>query len=161
MLTYLDALPVAYFYSAHPPVYTCEEADRFRPKLDGASLKNLFLQDEKKNYYLVVTECNRAVDLKELGRLMGAPKLHFASAPTLQSVLGVQPGAVTLLALVNDAAHCVRLVVDADIWMEARFLCHPLVNTATLVIERAELLRFLEAVKSEPLVLALPLRSKA
>ncbi len=58
--------------------------------------------------------------------------------------LGLTPGAVTVLALVNDPARRVSLLVDADYWPSAEYLCHPLVNTATLVLNHESLLRFFE-----------------
>jgi Ala-tRNA(Pro) deacylase len=71
-------------------------------------------------------------------------------------MLGVTPGAVTVLGLVHDTSHAVQLVVDEEIWMASQFLCHPLVNTATIVLARSDLLRFFDLTGHAPLVLALP-----
>ncbi len=93
------------------------------------STKNLFLRDEKKRFYLVMTACEKRLDLKGLGRVLGAPKLQFGAENYLLEMLGVTPGAVTVLGLVNDPDCRVQLVVDEDVWQGEHFVCHPLVNT--------------------------------
>ena len=57
---------------------------------------------------------------------------------------------MTVLALVNDPEHQVALLVDAEYWPAPAYLCHPLVNTATLVLEHEALLRFLSITGHEP-----------
>ena len=65
-------------------------------------------------------------------------------------LLGVTRGSVTMMGLVNDAEHLVELWVDAEIWQSENFLCHPLVNTATLVLSRSELERFFDLTGHAP-----------
>jgi Ala-tRNA(Pro) deacylase len=144
LLEFLDAQHIPYQRVEHPPVYTCEEAKRLRPKLPGVSTKNLFLRDKQGAVYLVVTACEKKLDLKKLGQQMGAAKLHFGSEDKLQEVLGLTRGSVTVMGLINDAEHRVQLWMDAEIWQEDNFLCHPLVNTATLLLSKSSLERFFE-----------------
>jgi Ala-tRNA(Pro) deacylase len=124
-LEFLNAQQIPYQRVEHPPVYTCEEAERLRPKLPAVSTKNLFLRDKQGALYLVVTACEKRLDLKRLGQQLGASKLHFASEDKLHDVLGLTRGAVTVLGLINDADHRVQLWVDAEIWRQESFLCHP------------------------------------
>lgn len=156
MLEALDARGIPYTRSAHPPVYTCEEAAQFRPPMPGVDTKNLFLRDEKRNFYLVMTACEKRLDMKALGRGIGASKLHFASEEDLLEILGLTPGAVTVLALINDEDHRVELLVDSAYWPEAYYLCHPLVNTATLALSRESLERFLALTGHSPRVVEMP-----
>ena len=129
----------------HPPVFTCAEAERLRPNIDAVSTKNLFLCDKKaKNFYLAVTACEKNMDFKQLAEQFGVSKLRFGSEANLERLLGVTRGAVTVLGLVNDAEHRVNLWIDAEVWRGENFLCHPLVNTATLVLSKAALERFFE-----------------
>jgi Ala-tRNA(Pro) deacylase len=144
LLEFLDAQHIPYQRVEHPPVYTCEEAERLRPKLPAVSTKNLFLRDKKETLYLVVTACEKKLDLKRLGQQIGASKLHFASEEKLQAVLGLTRGAVTMLGLINDTDHRVQLWVDAEVWLQDNWLCHPLVNTATLLLSKSSLVRFFE-----------------
>jgi Ala-tRNA(Pro) deacylase len=159
LLCFLDEHALLYQRTQHPPVYTCEQSELFRPAMPGMSTKNLFLRDEKRRFYLAMTACEKRLDLKQLGRLAGAPKLNFGDETRLLDLLGVTPGAVTVLGLVNDTQHQVQLWVDAEIWQATHFLCHPLVNTATLVIARPHLLRFFALTGHTPQVLEMPRRA--
>ena len=158
LLDYLNSHGIAYRYVAHPPVYTCEQAEALRPDLPGVSTKNLFLRDEKKHFYLVMTACEKRLDLKALGRSLNAPKLQFGDEQRLMEMLGVTPGAVTVLGLVNDTGFQVRLVVDEEVWAGEYFMCHPLINTATLLLKHMDLLRFFELSGHTPLVRPIPAR---
>ena len=139
LLAFLTSQGIPYQRIEHPPVYTCEQADLYRPKLPAVSTKNLFLRDKHGACYLVVTDCAKTLDLKQLGLLLHARKLHFASPEKLLNILGLTPGSVTVLALVNDSNRQVQLWIDSNIWGYENFLCHPLVNTSTLVLAKSSL----------------------
>ncbi len=51
---------------------------------------------------------------------------------------------MTLLAVFNDPGGAVSLIVDEDLWQAEAFQFDPLVNTATLVLSRPEVARFVE-----------------
>ncbi|MEO8751499.1 MAG: prolyl-tRNA synthetase associated domain-containing protein [Casimicrobiaceae bacterium] len=139
----------------HPAVMTCEEAERLVRGLPGAKTKNLFLRDKKGLRHLLVTvPPERAVDLNALGTALGVGRLGFASAQRLAQHLGITPGAVSLLALANDRARAVEFVIDRTLWEAAAIQAHPLVNTATLVLEHADLERFLAATGHVPRIVA-------
>ena len=143
---FLEANQVAYTRHDHPAVYTVEEADRLVPELPAAKTKNLFLRDDKgKRHFLVLVPSYKQVDLKTLKDEMGIKRISFGSPKRLEKYLGIEPGAVSLLALYNDNAHDVEVFVDQDLWASESFQCHPLVNTSTLVITRENLIRFLKA----------------
>ncbi|MBM4186008.1 MAG: prolyl-tRNA synthetase associated domain-containing protein [Gemmatimonadetes bacterium] len=154
LLGELDRLGVSYRRFEHPAVFTCDEADRAVPDtVGGAHTKNLFLRDAKgRRHWLLVTSCAKAVDLSALSGMLDSGKLGFASPDRLARYLGVTPGAVTVLGLVNDAERAVELLVDREVWDAPAWRCHPLVNTATLVIDRAAVERFLEATGHRPRV---------
>ena len=142
---FLEANQIAYSRHDHPAVYTVEEADRLVPELAAAKTKNLFLRDDKgRRHFLVVVPGHKQVDLKTLKDRMGIKRISFGSPQRLQKHLGIEPGAVSILALYNDKALAVELFVDQELWTSESFQCHPLVNTATLEITRENLIRFLE-----------------
>ncbi len=141
----------------HPAVMTVEESERRVPKLPGAKTKNLFLRDRKGlRHFLVTVPHDVAVDLDALGTALGAGRLGFASPERLRRHLGLAPGAVSLLGLVNDAAGTVEFVIDRALWEADAVHAHPLVNTATMVIAHADLVRFLAATGHAPRVVDLP-----
>jgi Ala-tRNA(Pro) deacylase len=86
----------------------------------------------------------------------GTISLSFGSADRLKKYLGVDPGAVTIFALINDPGHEVELVLDESLWAHATFQFHPLVNTSTLVISRTNLKRFLALTGHEVNTLVVP-----
>ena len=146
----------------HEAVFTVEEVKRLIPELPGAETKNLFVRDRKgKRHFLVVVGHDKSVGLKELGKQLGVSKLSFASPERLQKHLGVDPGSVTLLGVVNDPEHCVQVVVDRDLWGEEAIQCHPLVNTVTLVISTEDVAKIFSITGHEPLVMAVPERGEA
>jgi len=130
----------------HSPVMTVEESKRLVPNLPGAKTKNLFVRDKKGLRHILVTvPHDLTVDLNSLGLLLGAGRLGFASPERLRKYLGITPGSVSLLALVNDAAHAVEFVLDRHLWEADAVQAHPLVNDATMVLPHAQLQRFLAA----------------
>ncbi|MCX6081636.1 MAG: prolyl-tRNA synthetase associated domain-containing protein [Chloroflexi bacterium] len=145
LLEFLDTHAIAYQRFEHPAVFTCAEAELHRSQQPAVSTKNLFLCDKKgRRFFLVVTACEKTMDLLSLGEQIGVPRLRFASEENLARLLGVTRGSVTMLGLVNDNEHQVELWLDAEIWEEELFQSHPLVNTATLLLSRKTLQRFFE-----------------
>jgi Ala-tRNA(Pro) deacylase len=153
----LDRLGIAHRTVEHPPVFTVEEAKALRGNLPGHHIKNLFLRNKKEEMWLVVALEDRAIDLKRLGEVLGAGRLSFGSADRLKRYLGVEPGSVTPLSLVNDQAHAVRLVLDRGVADGGPVNAHPLVNTMTTALAPADLLRLFEATGHTPRWLDFPL----
>jgi Ala-tRNA(Pro) deacylase len=142
-LEFLKAHDFAYQRIEHPAVFTCAESELHRPEMPAVSTKNLFLCDKKaRRFFLAVTACERTVRLDALAAQLGISNLRFASEENLYRILGVTRGAVTMMGLANDAEHQVELWIDEETWQGDYFLSHPLVNTATLIISKAELERF-------------------
>ncbi|HEY9104526.1 prolyl-tRNA synthetase associated domain-containing protein [Chitinimonas sp.] len=136
---------IPYLRVDHPAVYTCEEAAELVPPIEGAETKNLFLRDDKRSrYFLVSLPAEKSADLKALAGVLGVKRLTMASAEDLADHLGVAPGSVTPLAAFNDQQGRVEIKLDAELASQQRLLCHPLVNTATLSITVPDLTRFLD-----------------
>lgn len=153
----LDQLAIPYQRIDHPPVFTCEEASKLLPDLPAAKTKNLFLRDPKsERLFLVVSPEESRVDLKALAAKLGVKRLSFGSPERLDAVLGLTPGSVTLLAMVRDSEQAVELVVDETIWQAEQVQCHPLVNTATLIIRLDDVRRLLDHLGRQATVMALP-----
>jgi Ala-tRNA(Pro) deacylase len=137
---------VEYERHDHSPVYTVEEAERLVPALAGAKSKNLFFRDKKgARHFLVVVSAKKRVNIKALPLVLESSRLSFGSPRRLEKYLGVQPGAVTLLAIFNDPEQHVEVYIDRELWESDAFNFHPLVNTSTLVITHTNLQRFIEA----------------
>ncbi|MFG1464745.1 prolyl-tRNA synthetase associated domain-containing protein [Xanthobacter sp. DSM 24535] len=137
---------------SHPPVHTVAESQALRGDIPGLHTKNLFLRDGKKTYFLVSIEENTPVDLKALrGKIGARGGLSFGSAEALYEHLGVLPGAVSLLAVLNDKDRHVTVALDEAL-LEAPFVnCHPLTNEKTTSLTPERLLTFLELTGHTPL----------
>ena len=139
----------------HPPLRTVPDAHAFWDALPGLGVKNLFIKDAGKQYWLVVLPAERSVDTKILATTIGAKRTSFGSADDLVRILGVEPGSVTPLAMINDREKQVRLVLDAAMLDAEAVLVHPLVNTATLIMPPSDLLRFLAQCAVTPAIVDL------
>ena len=154
---YLDEHQIEFERYDHPPVYTVDDVKRLVPPLPAAKTKNLFLRDHKgRRHFLVIVPADKRVDIKALNALIGASRLSFGSADRLKKFLGVDPGSVTIFALVNDPEHSVELIIDESLWEQQAFQFHPLINTATLVISNDNLKRFLASTGHDVRTLGVP-----
>ncbi len=146
LFAFLDRLGIAHRTVTHPAVFTVEEARLLRGQVPGGHTKNLFLKDKKGALFLVVAEEDARIELKSLHRRLGASgRFSFGSAELMREVLGVEPGAVTPFAALNDTGGKVEVVLDAAMMRHASLNYHPLVNTMTTSIGRDDLVAFLKA----------------
>ncbi len=152
---FLDQHGIAYQRFDHEAVFTVEEADKI-PAMPGAGTKNLFLRDKNAaRHFLVVVGHEKRINLKALEEVLSVSKLSFASPERLKKYLGVEPGSVTLLGVVNDTEHAVEVVIDEELWGQS-LQCHPLVNTATLVIPPEGVEKFLAVTQTKFSCVKLP-----
>ena len=134
----------------HPPVFTVEDVHRLTPDLPGAKTKNLFFRDKKgSRHFLVVLPADKRVNLKALPNVLQSSKISFGSPDRLMKHLGITPGSVSLLAIVNDQENKVEVIIDESLWKSEAFQFHPLVNTSTLVISKGSINKFLAATGNE------------
>ena len=154
----LDRLGIAHPTVSHPPLFTVEQSQSLRGTIPGGHTKNLFLKDKKGALYLVTSLEDAAIELKSLHRLLGAGgRFSFGSADLMRETLGVEPGAVTPFAAINDTERRVSVVLDAAMMQHETLNYHPLVNTMTTSIARADLVRFLQRTGHPPRIAAVAL----
>lgn len=144
ILTLMDNLHVSYQLYHHNPVFTVEEADKVSADIAGAHIKNLFLRDKREQMFLVTVRSTTRLDLKKLSDLLGVGRLSFGSPDRLWTYLGVKPGSVTPLAILNDTAKKVTLILEKAMMNEEIINIHPLDNTMTVGIPPQELIKILE-----------------
>ena len=151
LFAFLDRLGIAHRTVSHAPLFTVEESRALRGKIPGGHTKNLFLKDKKGALFLVVMLEDALIELKSLHRRLGAGgRFSFGSAELLRDALGVEPGAVTPFAAINDRSGRVQVVLDQAMMAQATLNYHPLVNTMTTAIGRDDLVRFLQATGHTP-----------
>ncbi|OJY01586.1 MAG: hypothetical protein BGP07_12820 [Rhizobiales bacterium 63-22] len=137
-------------YPAHE---TVEEGKRLRGAMVGTFTKNLLLRDKKGRLFLFSIHEDQALDLKTLHTLVGANgRLGFAPAERMVELLGVQPGALTPLGLINDRNRAVTAVLDASLLDAKQVNFHPLINTESIGLKPYELLAFIRSCDREPML---------
>ncbi|UOM36416.1 prolyl-tRNA synthetase associated domain-containing protein [Acuticoccus sp. I52.16.1] len=141
----------------HEAAFTVDSAVELRGTIPGLHTKNLFLKDKKGAYFLVTAPEDAAIDLKRIHTVIGAKgRVSFGSAEAMVAMLGVTPGSVTPLALINDDAGTVRCIFHQALGEADLINVHPLRNTATVTLARAELFEILRRAGHEPDVMTLP-----
>lgn len=140
---YLDERGIRYERIRHKAVFNMEEAEALglpHPEWDA---KNLFVRDDKRQFYALITvKGDKRVDLKAFRRAQGLRNLSLASVEELMTYMQLAPGNVSPLGLLNDPQHRVCFYVDAEL-AETGIAVHPNENTATLWMQTADLIRLL------------------
>lgn len=151
LLARLAAAGIEHRVTHHPPVFTVAESQALRGQLEGGHAKNLFLRPKSGPLLLATLEEERQVGVNALVRAAGAPRASFADPAALMEHLGVEPGSVTPLGMVNAVPGAVRVIFDRHLVEDFAWInVHPLTNTATVTIRPADLLRFLRAAGHVP-----------
>jgi len=137
MIAMLENWGIDYTRADHVPLRTVEDSkkvqDQFLPSEQGGGhIKNLYLRDNKKRNILVVAEQDRSIDIKTLHQTLGTGRLSFGSADRLMENLGVRPGAVTPLSMINGVKSGVQIYIDKALQGCKQIYVHPLVNDRTL-----------------------------
>ncbi|WP_313001317.1 prolyl-tRNA synthetase associated domain-containing protein [Brevundimonas sp.] len=136
----------------HPAVFRVEEGLDLKADLPGLHTKNLFLKDKKGRPWLISAAQDTVIDLKRAHRTLGSDRLSFGNETLMWETLGVRPGSVTALGLINDADRRVTFVLDQRLWEADIVNFHPLTNTATTAMEQADFRRVLTLLEREPQV---------
>ena len=146
---FLDRLGVAYQRVDHAPAETMEDCKAIDDVLGIAMCKNLFLCNRQKTkFYLLLMPADKPFKTKELSAQINAARLSFASGDSMLEYLDIQPGAVSVMGLMNDSECAVTLLIDGDLLQEEYLGCHPCVNTSSLKLKTKDVLEvFLPAVK--------------
>jgi Ala-tRNA(Pro) deacylase len=149
LLKALDDLGLKTNTLRHEAVFRVGEGEGIKDQLPGAHTKNLFLKDDKGQLWLISAEQSTQINLKALPKVIGSGRLSFGSEVRLYDALGVRPGSVTALGLINDPEHKVKFVLDR-VLHEAEFVnFHPLTNTATTAFSQGDFRAFMAYLSRE------------
>jgi len=146
VLNHLNELKFEFYIHEHPPLKTVEESKILRGEIEGGHTKNLFLRDKKKNNFLITTNENQKIDLKELEKKLSTGRLSFGSRDRLYEFLGVKPGSVSPLSLINDQNKKVMFYIDKNLYKEKILNFHPLVNHLTVSLKLNDFNFFLNSI---------------
>jgi Ala-tRNA(Pro) deacylase len=145
----LEEMGIDYALHHHEAVYTVEESEKLDRDIAGTHCRNLFLRDKKKKNFLVVLQNATEVDMKKLPPVISSDRLSFGSADRLWQYLGVRPGSVCPFAITNDTDNQVKILLDKSMMETEIVNYHPLLNTMTISLKPADLLKFIESTGHE------------
>ncbi len=161
MRTYglLFQLGIPYIRMDHSPTATIEDCHDIGKRLGIEICKNLFLCNaQKTKFYLLMMPGSKKFRTSALSRQIGSTRLSFADAGHMEALLGVAPGSVSVLGLMNDHSNQVQLLIDQPVIDRHEYIgCHPCINTSSLKLLTTDLLeKFLPAVHHPYILVNLP-----
>ena len=127
----------------HEAVFTIEQAQGIKNKIDGLGCKNLFLTDKNGKYILIILSEDKKANIKQIEKIVNTSHLSFAKETELKSILQLEQGSVTPFGILNDNDNKVMIVIDKDL-KGKKLLFHPNVNTKTISISYDDLIKFIE-----------------
>jgi Ala-tRNA(Pro) deacylase len=140
----------------YPAHNTVEEGKALRGQMAGTFTKNLLLKDKKGRLFIVVAHEDLTLDLKTLHSRIGASgRVGFASPEQMRDILGIDPGALTPFAVINDSEGLVTVVIDADLMDAEQLNFHPMVQTQSVGLSPGDLQAFIESCGRFPHVINL------
>ena len=139
---FLDALGIRYQRTDHERADNMEACNAIDAVLGVIICKNLFLCNRQKTaFYLLMMPGDKKFKTKELSGQIGSARLSFANPEDMLKYLDIEPGAVSIMGLMNDRGHAVQLLIDEDVLKGEYVGCHPCVCTSSLKIRTEDILR--------------------
>lgn len=148
---YLKEKDIWHEITEHKAVYNMEELSEISLPYPTADAKNLFVRDDKKqNYYLITVKGNKRVELKQFRKTNQTRPLSFASEDDLMHIMGLIPGSVTPLGILNDKERKVKVFLDKDFLDTPSIIgVHPNDNTATVWLKTENLVNLIKEHKNK------------
>lgn len=155
---FLDSLGIAYDRIDHEAAYTMEVCEEIDKVLGGRTCKNLFLCNRQKTaFYLLLMPGDKPFKTKDLSQQIGSSRLSFAGEEDMLELLNLTPGSVTVLGLMYDKDHRVKLLVDEEVFDDEFFGCHPCINTSSIKMKTSDVFKIvIPAITPEYIKVSLP-----
>jgi len=155
LLDFIKNLQIPCQIYTHPPVFTVAEANEKSTEIPGTHTRNLFLRDKREKMFLITLRHETPLDLKKLSDLLGTGRFSFGSPERLWTYLGVKPGSVTPLSILNDTGKQVQLVLEQGMMDTPLVNFHPLDNSMTVGMSPSGLMTILEKAGIKPIIMNL------
>ncbi len=137
----LDELHIPYERVDHEEAASIEDCQNVDKLLGIQICKNLFLCNSQKTaFYLLLMPGEKKFLTKDLSKQIGSARLSFAGAEYMERFLNITPGSVSIMGLMNDREHQVKLLIDRDVLKDEYLGCHPCINTSSLKLKMADVL---------------------
>lgn len=153
----LDQLGIDYQLVEHPPALTTEEADAYIEGKEGVRTKTMFLTNKKKTqFYLLIMDDAKPVDLNAFKEIIGANKVRMASEESLKEKMSMPPGVVSPFGLLFNDDKDIKVYFDQEIKDEPIMTFHPNTNEKTIFIKTQDLYKYLEAIDYDYEIVEVP-----
>lgn len=147
----LDKLHISYQRIDHQPAMTMEACKEIDEALQATICKNLMLCNRQKtNFYLLLLPGDKPFKTSELSKQIGSSRLSFAAPEYLEAYLDITPGSLSILGLMNDTEHHVKLLIDEDVLKGEYIGCHPCINTSSLRLRTTDLVNTIIPAMAHP-----------
>lgn len=147
---------INYILHKHPAVFTCEEAAIHCKNVPGMACKVLFLKGKKNGrFLLVLMPAEKRLQIKELSKITEARELTFVKEEEMQSILGLHPGSVSPLGILNDKKGKAEVIIDQNLWDAEIVSFHPNINTESLEFKREDFRKLMESFPAKPFIIKL------
>lgn len=131
----------------HPPALTTEEADSYIVGIEGVRTKSMFLTNKKKTaYYLLIMDDKKRLDMDLFKEITEENRIKMASSDSLMEKMILPPGVVSIFGLLNNKERDIKVYFDSDIVNEERMSFHPNVNTKTIFLSTADVMKFINEI---------------
>ena len=139
---FLDSLGISYQRIDHEAAMTMEACAGIDEALGAVICKNLLLCNRQRTaLYLLMIPGDKQFKTSQLSHQIGSSRLSFAGPESMLEYLDITPGSLSVLGLMNDTDHKVRLLMEREVY-EAEYLsCHPCICTSSLKLKTADILR--------------------
>lgn len=154
---FLDSLNISYQRVDHEPAMTMEACLAVDQIMGTKICKNLMLCNRQHtDFYLLMLPDDKVFKTSVLSKQIGSSRLSFADGEYMERFLDITPGSLSVLGLMNDHDHAVRLLIDRDL-LDAEFIgCHPCINTSSLKLSMKDLMeKIIPAMGHEPTIVTL------
>ena len=153
----LDSLNIPYTRVDHEPAMTMEACVAVDEALGTVMCKNLLLCNRQcTDFYLLLMPGDKPFKTSILSKQIGSSRLSFADGSYMEQFLDITPGSLSVLGLMNDREHRVKLLIDADVLGGDTIGVHPCINTSSLAIATADLMeKLIPAMGHEPTMVVL------
>ena len=136
----LDRLGVEYDRVDHEAAMTMEVCQEIDAVLQAVICKNLFLCNRQEtSFYLLMIPDTKVFHTKDLSAQIGSARLSFAKPEYMEQFLDITPGSVSVMGLMNDTEHRVKLLIDEDVLAGEYVGCHPCINTSSIRFRTSDL----------------------
>ena len=140
----LQELGIPFDVVEHPPAFTTEQADSYIEGIEDVRTKSMFLTNKKKTqYYLLIMDDQKSLDMDLFKDLVSANRIRMASADSLFEKMQLPPGTVSPFGLLNNPERDIQVYFDKDIVSEDTMTFHPNTNEKTIFVATQDIFKFL------------------